>query len=137
LIFLYFEYVLNLKPCFLCRIQQLVYLIIFLISIFIFFIPQKRKYFLLVIIFLFFIGGITAVYQLGIENNLWYERFSCKNNNMAINLENLKNSLLYDNISHCKIIRWSFLGISLAGYNSFVSFMFLIFFYLYQDFFKV
>ncbi len=67
---------------------------------------------------------VLSIYHFGIEQNLWLGFTECSSN-ISFNNDSLKNLLSKDPI-RCQNIQFKVLNISLAGWNSFISFSVLI-----------
>jgi disulfide bond formation protein DsbB len=119
--FLFFEHVLGLQPCPLCRMQQSVYIGLLVIAILTFVIPKNRLFLFKLAVFVFLVGGGIAFYQVGIEQHWWPAPAFCQDTVTAVTLEDLKAQILNKPPTDCGRIQWSFLGISMAGYNALIS----------------
>ncbi len=127
--FLFFEHVLGLVPCPLCRMQQSVYLGLFVVAILAFILPSKRFFLLILATLLFLIGGGIAFYQVGIEQHWWPAPAFCQDTVVALTLEDLKAQILNKPPSDCGHIQWSFLNLSMAGWNVLISWICAGFFF--------
>ena len=103
LIAIYIEKALGHMPCSLCLYQRIPYLLA---------------------IFVCFIGFSSAAlsgYHTGVENNIFSELSSCKNENInIIDKTKLLDSLKESNVS-CKDVNFRIFGFSLATINFFIS----------------
>ena len=118
----YVEYILGHKPCNLCLLQRLPYiLIIFLIVLLLIFRNFERLIFLFLSI-IFLSGALLALYHVGIEQGIFSESFVCKgdDNDGTLNKEEILKQLKIRQIS-CKDVTFTMLGVSLATINTFVS----------------
>lgn len=119
------EYVFMLAPCKLCLYQRYVYVVLAIISaVALCFKSVTVKSFLLfcsAIVVL--IGCITAFYHVGVEQRFFNEPASCSspvNESLTLTLEEMKNQI-YNNAPHCSEVSFTFLGISMAGWNGLMS----------------
>ena len=76
---------------------------------------------------------ILAFYHVGVEQKYWLGPNSCSN----ASIEGLTTDQLLDQIMNAPLVRcdeiaWEFIGVSMAGWNLFISFcLFLIWLYCY------
>ena len=118
----YVEYVLGHKPCNLCLLQRLPYIltIILIVIVTIFKNFQRLAFLLLSLIFL--LGTLLSLYHVGIEQGLISESFVCGDNvDTSITdkteiLKQLKNKAV-----SCKDVTFTVVGASLASINTFIS----------------
>ncbi len=123
----FIEYILGHKPCNLCLIQRVPYILvialIILVSIFKNF--EKNVFLLLSIIFL--LAALLAFYHFGIEQGFIEESAVC---NTEQNLNNLTKEDLLKELNNtrisCKDVNFRFFGFSLATINTFISLIFSI-----------
>ena len=121
------EYTFELIPCDLCLKQRGIHYIIFFISILCLILIKLhfKKQLLEKVLILFWVSSMTlAIYHFGIEKNFWTGFSECSTN-IKFDKNTLKNILLIDPIN-CKDVKFEFLNVSLAGWNSFVSFFVLM-----------
>ena len=121
--FAYFvEFILGHEPCNLCKIERIPYLgSIVLISL-LFFVNRWEKIILSLVLLLFIFGGVTSIYHVGIEQDIFSESLLCKlgMNNSIQNPDELLKSLEKTPIS-CKDVTFRIFGLSLATFNAFLS----------------
>lgn len=105
------ELILNLTPCMLCIYQRIPYFILLFISGAALLIPNLRKYFLFIVIFLYLVEIVLAGYHVGVEH-YWIEETSrCQvDSSMAI----LSVSKI---ASSCSEVRLRFMNLSMAEWN--------------------
>ena len=114
------EYLFNILPCEMCYFQRYSYYFLIIMSglYLLFSLPQNKIYYLLVEISLI-IGLFFSLWHVGIENNLISGPTGCSEDLKNIyNKEELKNFIFNKPIMSCNEVNWSFLGISVAIYNS-------------------
>ena len=118
----YVEYVLGHKPCNLCLLQRLPYVLtITLIIIVTIFKNLKRLAFLLLSL-IFLLGTLLSLYHVGIEQGLISESFVCTDNvdtSITDKVEILKQ--LENKAVSCKDVTFTIIGASLASINAFIS----------------
>ena len=123
----FIEYILGHKPCNLCLIQRVPYILVIalviLVSIFKNF--EKNVFLLLSIIFL--LAALLAFYHFGIEQGFIEESAVCNTEQNSNNLtkEDLLKELNNTRIS-CKDVDFKIFGFSLATINAFISLIFSI-----------
>lgn len=120
------QYIGGLEPCSLCVIQRYPHIAVIIfgwlgckrgLS------DEQRKRLLWVIgLCLFSTSGI-GFWHAGIEYGLYSGPPSCTGSIHSDSFETLRSQLLNSEIVRCNIIPWSLLGLSLAVYNGFISFM--------------
>ena len=124
---LYVEYILQYKACKLCLYQRIPYLIAIFIS-FIGFNYYKNDKILLLIILIFVLSFLISGYHYGIEKNIFVEFSGCATNNLDITDKKTLLKTLSDNIPNsCKDVNFKLFGISLAGINSVLSLLIVIY----------
>ena len=123
----FIEYILGHKPCNLCLIQRVPYILVIalviLVSIFKNF--EKNVFLLLSIIFL--LAALLAFYHFGIEQGFIEESAVCniEQNSNDLTKEDLLKELNSTRIS-CKDVDFKIFGFSLATINAFISLIFSI-----------
>ena len=126
-----FEYIGGFFPCKLCYWQRYPHFLNVLIVLFYFF-AQIR-----ILIFTgalsMFISTILAFYHVGVEQKYWLGPNSCTNFSIdGLTTDELLDQIMSAPIVRCDEIVWEFLGISMAGWNMFLSFcLFIIWFFCY------
>ena len=123
----FIEYILGHKPCNLCLIERVPYILsivlVILVSIFKNF--EKNIFLLLSIIFL--LATLLSFYHFGIEQGFIEESAVCniEQNANSLTKEDLLKELNNTRIS-CKNVDFRFFGFSLATINTFISLIFSI-----------
>jgi len=118
----YVEYILNYKPCNLCLIERIPY-ILTIIFITLNLIIKKFEKFILIILSLIFVSAtFLSFYHFGIEQGFIKESLVCDLNNENIDLskEDLLKTLQKNTIS-CKDVSFRILDFSLATLNTITS----------------
>ena len=118
----FIQYALGHKPCNLCIIERIPYIVsIILISLI--FILNKYQRMISSLILLFFVfGALVSFYHFGIEQGFFNESFICElNNSNPLNKDELLNQLKKAEIVSCKDVTFKFLGLSLATINTIIS----------------
>ena len=124
---LYVEYYLQYKPCKLCLYQRIPYIIAIFIS-FVGFNYYKNDNILLLVILIFILSFLISGYNYGIEKNIFEEFSGCATNNIDITDKTKLLKTLSENIPNsCKDVNFKLFGISLAGINSVLSLLILIY----------
>ena len=119
-----FEHLGGLNPCILCIYQRIPYFLNIIIAIaallLIFFGSQKFAGLLIILCgMVFFVGGIIAMYHVGIEQHWWTGIASCSGipAGTVESVEEMRKMLQSTPVIRCDEIAWSMFGISLSGYN--------------------
>ncbi len=118
----FIQYILGHKPCNLCLIERIPYIVsVILISLL--FILKRFEKIISGIVFLFFIfGAIISFYHVGIEQGFFSESFVC---NLSSSQDNLTAKQLLKQLENtpvsCKEVTFRLLGLSLATINAIIS----------------
>jgi disulfide bond formation protein DsbB len=120
----FIEYILGYKPCNLCLIERLPYLIAILFILTVLIINKLEKIILITLSLIFAAATILSFYHFGIEQGFFNESLVCISNNEINNLtkEDLIKELQKESVS-CKDVQFTFLGLSLATINTIISFI--------------
>ena len=127
------EYILDYKPCILCKFQRVPYFLGLIIGLFGFFKPSNTK--MCIYIFLTFLISMTlSGYHIGIEQELYQSFLNCSDNNLSI----LEEGELLESLNvinpDCRNVNFAIFGISLATINFVLSFVICtISYYLYSN----
>ena len=118
---LWFQYVGGLSPCSLCLWQRWPHIMIAVLALLALFIRVPR-----LILTAIAITGTTSVilaaYHAGVEWQLWSGPSGCTASlTNSGDLTSLTDSLLAIPVVRCDEVAWSFLGLSMAGWNSLFS----------------
>ena len=124
----YFQYMLGLAPCKLCVWQRFPHAFTVIIGSLILFKPKFELVGTLLALTAIFLGMCIAGYHAGIEATLWPGPKGCSG---LMNLQELSPELFLQKILTTKVVRcdeipWSFLNISMAGWNLVISFFLTI-----------
>ena len=122
-----FEFFFDLAPCKLCIWQRWPHVIIIAITILGLSILNKT-WILLLISLSAIVTGIIGFYHTGIEQGWWSGPLGCSNQfESETDISTLTTLLLETPVVKCDEIVWSLFNISMAGWNSLVSFFIAIF----------
>jgi len=118
------EFMMGLKPCVLCIYQRVPYFIttgLGVIGLATLYREEWINYAAYVIFFTaitFFVGGVIAFYHVGVEQHWWASALEgCAVEFEKGSIEELKAMIDKKIPARCDEIPWSFLGVSMAGYN--------------------
>ncbi len=124
---LFFQEVMNLPPCILCKYQRVPYIFVIFAGAlaYILFNGQFRKLALFLLftcaIALFIDAGIAG-FHVGVEHGWWEGTSECGGNIKAnLSLEELRAAILNAPIVRCTEVAWQMFGISMAGYNMMIA----------------
>ena len=118
---LWFQYVGGLIPCNLCLWQRWPHIIIILLTVISLFARIPRLV-LTAIAITAATSAILAAYHAGVEWQLWAGPGGCTTSlTNSGDLTSLTDSLLSTPVVRCDEVAWSFLGLSMAGWNSLFS----------------
>jgi len=114
----YIEYILGHQPCNLCLIERIPYVIsIFLICISLI-LKKIEKFFVLLLIIIFFISVLISFYHFGIEQGLFNESAICglEGSKEIITKEEILKQLS-EKTTSCKDVTFRIFGFSLTSIN--------------------
>ena len=118
----FIQYALAHKPCNLCLIERIPYIISVILISFIFIINRFEKIILIILSLFFIFGAIVSFYHFGIEQGFFNESFVCDlGNNANLSKEQLLKQLKSSSIVSCKNVTFRILGFSLATINTIIS----------------
>ena len=123
----YVEHVLGHKPCNLCLLQRLPYIVTIILIILVIFFKNLQRLAFLILSLIFLIGTLLSLYHIGIEQGLISESFMCGDNidtSITDKTEILKQ--LENKAVSCKDITFNIMGVSLATINTFISLLIAI-----------
>ena len=123
----YIEYVLGHKPCNLCLIQRIPY-VISIVLIVLNHVLKKDEYFtILLLILTFSFSLIMSSYHFGIEQGFFEESAVCglKDASSILSKEELLKQLQIKTVS-CKDVTFRIFGFSLTTFNIFVSLILIV-----------
>jgi len=124
---LYFQYFEDLKPCNLCLYQRYPYGFVLLVGIFGITLQRFERPILTLAALAFLAGSIIAGYHTGVEQHWWENAVSCAPEFNPSNLEDLIANVQEMDYVPCDVIPWALFGISMAGYNTMLSFAMFLF----------
>jgi len=118
----YVEYVLGHKPCNLCLLQRIPYILTIILIIIVTIFKNLQRLVFLLLSLIFLLGTLLSLYHVGIEQGLISESFVCTDNvdtsitDKAEILKQLENKAV-----SCKDVTFTIIGASLASINTFIS----------------
>ncbi len=126
------EYILDYKPCILCKYQRVPYILALIIGLIGFVKPLNKR--VIFFIFLTFLISITlSGYHVGIEQELYQSIFNCSDDNLGV----LEEGKLLESLNvinpDCRNVNFAVFGVSLATINFVLSFVISsVSYYLYS-----
>ena len=122
------EYFFEILPCKMCLYQRYPYYFIIIFSLVYFFTKKTPlAWYYWIINFSFIIGLFISLWHVGIEQKILPGLSGCSNIiEKTSSLKNLKEQIINQNIINCDEITWSFIGISMATYNSLLLILLLL-----------
>ena len=118
----FIQYVLGHKPCNLCIIERVPYIVAIILISLIFILNKYQKIISSLILIFFIFGSVVSFYHFGIEQGFFSESLVCDlGNSQPINKEELLKQLKKTEIVSCKDVTCRFLGLSLATINTVIS----------------
>ena len=118
----YIEYILGHRPCSLCLIQRIPYLLAIILTVINFLSKNNEKFILILLILVFLFSFLLSVYHYGIENGFFEESLMCslKNSTSILSKEDLLKEL-NEKIVSCKDVTFRIFGFSLTTINIIIS----------------
>ena len=118
----FIEYILGHQPCNLCILERIPYLLAIIVVLLNYKFIQFEKFFILLLIIIFFAGTILSIYHLGIEQGFIEESLVCdlKSGSNLLSKEEILKQLQEKSIS-CKDVTFKIFGLSLTSYNILIS----------------
>ncbi len=118
----YVEYVLEHKPCNLCLLQRLPYILSIILIILVTIFKNLERLLFLFLSLIFLLGSLLALYHVGIERSLISESYICGNgiDTSSTDKTEILNQL-ENKIISCKDVTFTIFGLSLATINTFIS----------------
>ena len=123
----FIEYVLGHKPCNLCLIERIPY-VLSIILVILNYISKKNEYFIILLLLLIFCFSlIISFYHFGIEQGFFEESTVCglKDASSILSKEEILKQLQIKTIS-CKDVTFRIFGISLTTFNIIISLILII-----------
>lgn len=115
---LFFQYGMGLAPCPLCIWQRSAYAPPILLGLAALVLPHLARPLVLLAGLAFLVGAGIAGFHVGVELGWWEGFAECSGaTGGATSLEELKKQLMSAPLIRCDEVAWSFLGISMAGWN--------------------
>ena len=123
----FIEYFLGHQPCNLCILERIPYLLAIIIIVLNYKFVHLEKYFILLLMLIFFASTILSLYHLGIEQGFIEESLVCdlKNSSNLLSKEDILEQLREKNVN-CKDVTFKILGLSLTTYNILISLLITI-----------
>ena len=123
----FIEYVLGHKPCNLCILERIPYLLAIIIILLNFKFSHYEKFFIFLLSIIFLAGAIISLYHLGIEQGFIQESLVCdlKSGSNLLSKEEILKQLQEKNVS-CKDVTFKIFGLSLTSYNILISLLITI-----------
>tara|TARA_B100000579_G_scaffold387980_1_gene360765 strand:- start:172 stop:654 length:483 start_codon:yes stop_codon:yes gene_type:complete len=124
----FIEYKLGHQPCNLCILERVPYLLAIIIILLNYRFIKFEKYFLILLIIVFFVATVISLYHLGIERGFIQESVVCdlKNSSNLLSKEEILKQLQEKSVS-CKDVTFKIFGLSLTTYNILISLLITIY----------
>ena len=124
----FIEYKLGHQPCNLCILERIPYLLAIILILLNYKFNHLEKYFLILLIAVFFIATILSLYHLGIEQGFIQESMVCdlKSGSNVLSKEDILKQLQEKSVS-CKDVTFKIFGLSLTTYNILISLLITIY----------
>jgi len=123
----FIEYILGHQPCNLCILERIPYLLGIIVVLLNYKFIQFEKFFILLLIIIFFAGTILSLYHLGIEQGFIEESLVCdlKSGSNLLSKEEILKQFQEKSVS-CKDVTFKIFGLSLTSYNILLSLLITI-----------
>ena len=118
------QYIGGLAPCEMCDWQRWPHAAAILLAAFAFTGPasgQRSRAFTLLAALAIAVSGAIGVYHAGVELKIFEGFTTCTSTVRAASTEELLAQLMKVPLVRCDQVQWSFLGISMAGWNAIIS----------------
>ena len=124
----FIEFILDHKPCNLCLIERIPYVLSIILIILNYFFKKNERFIILLLCLIFVFSFIISLYHFGIEQGFFEESMVCRSKNVLdiISKEELLKQLQEKTVS-CKDVTFRIFGISLTAFNSIISLFLFIF----------
>ena len=118
----FIEHGLGHKPCNLCILERIPYLLAIIIVVLNYKFNQFEKNFIFTLILIFLAAAALSFYHLGIEQGLIKESLVCdlKNQSNSLSKEEILKQLQQKKVS-CQDVTYKIFGLSLTSYNILIS----------------
>ena len=119
----FIQYILGYKPCNLCLIERIPYLVSLILISFVFIVNRFEKVIAGIVLLFFIFGSVVSFYHVGIEQEFFSESLVCDLGSSVgdISKENLLKQLQNKTPISCKDVTFRFFGLSLATINTVIS----------------
>jgi len=115
----------GLEPCILCLFQRLPYAMVAVLGFFGLMRPQWLGTILVLAAVLFITGAFIAAYHVGVEQHWWVSATGCSGDaSKTFTTQDVMKSMQTRPAKACDAVDWTFLSISMAGWNVFFSSLF-------------
>jgi len=108
------QYGFDLLPCHLCLWQRVPYAIAIMAGLAAWFFNPRPWLWLMALLFIG--GSAIAFFHAGVEYRWWEGTNACSYDLASLSTEELREAIMKPK-PRCDAVAWSFLGISMAGYN--------------------
>ena len=124
----FIEFILGHKPCNLCLIERIPYVLSIILIILNYFFKKNERFIILLLCLIFVFSFIISLYHFGIEQGFFEESMVCRSKNVLdiISKEGLLKQLQEKTVS-CGDVTFRIFGISLTTFNSIISLFLFIF----------
>ena len=124
----FIEFILDHKPCNLCLIERIPYVLSIILIILNYFFKKNERFIILLLCLIFVFSFIISLYHFGIEQGFFEESMVCRSKNVLdiISKEELLKQLQEKTVS-CRDVTFRIFGISLTTFNSIISLFLFIF----------
>ncbi|OFW87830.1 MAG: hypothetical protein A3J37_01345 [Alphaproteobacteria bacterium RIFCSPHIGHO2_12_FULL_45_9] len=111
------QYGFNLRPCELCLIQRVPFVLTIILAILAYFWDAKRIPLIALSGVAYLVNSGIALFHSGVERKWWAGLTGCTTPDMSGSIEDLMKRIQETAVVRCDEIPWSFLGLSMANYN--------------------
>lgn len=111
------QYGFNLRPCELCLIQRVPFVLTILLGLLAYFWTAKRIPLIVLSGVAYLVNSGVALFHSGVERKWWAGLTGCTTPDMSGSIEDLMKRIQETAVVRCDEIPWSFLGLSMANYN--------------------
>lgn len=111
----------GLHPCEMCYWQRYPHWAALALGGLSFFVPRQARLLTMLAALGLAVSGAIGVFHAGVEAGWWEGLTSCSTTAAGASTDELLKSILATPLVRCDQVQWSFLGLSLAGWNALIS----------------
>ena len=111
------QYGFNLRPCDLCMMQRVPFVLNIALGITAYFCKAYRPHLIGLSGIAFLVNSVIAFFHSGVERKWWQGLTGCSTPDMSGSIDDILKRIQETDVVRCDEIPWSFMGLSMANYN--------------------